>query len=226
MENYQDNQSALLYIVNKIKSGDLKIGDRLPSERELTETLSISRSSTREAISILSGMGLIESRHGSGNYVCNHTEETIKQVVDLMLSLGSISQKDLIDYRMAISLSVGTFLIQRGLTYEEERELKSIIEEMRTASDEEFCKLDRRFHLGLINATGNALFMTVMEPVGELYLDMIVHVIMSSSNRDRDIRVPMHENILKSIIDRDLDACLRYMREHYDYVERRLNGEK
>lgn len=80
MHNNQEKQKVLFYIVELIKTGDLEIGSKLPAERELTDKLNVSRSSTREAISLLSGMGLIESRQGSGNYVVNNTVETIKKL--------------------------------------------------------------------------------------------------------------------------------------------------
>lgn len=225
MHNNQEKQKVIFYIAELIKTGDLEIGSKLPAERELTDKLNVSRSSTREAISLLSGMGLIESRQGSGNYVVNNTVETIKKVVELMISLGSITQNDLIEYRRVLSSSVGRSLIERGLDDNHTNKLLKIIENMKNASDEEFCVLDRAFHLGLIDATGNALFTTVMEPVGELYLDMIINVIMSSADGDRNIRVQMHENILNSILEKDYDLCEKYMQEHYDYVEQRLKGE-
>ncbi|MDU5262981.1 MAG: GntR family transcriptional regulator, partial [Clostridium celatum] len=56
-------------IKEKILSGQLKNGDRLPSEREMAEKLEVSRTSIREAIRVLEIMGLIESKRGSGNYI-------------------------------------------------------------------------------------------------------------------------------------------------------------
>ena len=56
-------------IINSINSGDLEVGDKLPPERLLSEELGVSRSSLREALCILSGMGYINSAIGSGSYV-------------------------------------------------------------------------------------------------------------------------------------------------------------
>ena len=60
-------QKAINHIVQMVKDGQLIVGSKIPSERDLSESLGIGRNSTREAISILRGMGLVESRHGSGN---------------------------------------------------------------------------------------------------------------------------------------------------------------
>ena len=65
----QEYEKAIQYIYELMKSGELTIGSRLPTERALAETLGIGRNSTREALSIMHGMGLIERRQGSGNYM-------------------------------------------------------------------------------------------------------------------------------------------------------------
>ena len=68
-------------IVNRIKqlisSGELKPGDRIPSERELATMLGVSRPSVREAIMVLDAMGFLESRQGGGTFVKALTEGSI-----------------------------------------------------------------------------------------------------------------------------------------------------
>lgn len=49
-----------------VKRGELKSGDKLPSERDLCEKLEVSRASVREALKSLQMLGLIESKHGKG----------------------------------------------------------------------------------------------------------------------------------------------------------------
>ena len=220
--NFQEYQKVVNNITQNIKEGKLIVGSKLPSERELCEENGTSRSSTREAISILRGMGVVESKPGSGNYITDNSAQTIKQIVEVMIAMGSISLKELLDYRRTISIAVGSDLIRNGMSAEDEKRIRQIIESMRTASDEEFCELDRDFHLSLINATRNNMFMTIMEPIGELYLDLIVPVIMSSTDDDRENRVPMHENIFKSILDKDEKACSEAMEYHYSYVHSKL----
>ena len=67
--NVQEYEKAIQYIYELMKEGILTIGSRLPTERAIAEKLGIGRNSTREALSIMHGMGLIESRQGSGNYI-------------------------------------------------------------------------------------------------------------------------------------------------------------
>ena len=60
-------EKVLLYIKTLVKEKKLKLGERIPAEREIAQTLSVSRNSTREALKILVGNGMIEKRRGSGN---------------------------------------------------------------------------------------------------------------------------------------------------------------
>ena len=62
-------EKAINYIYSLICDGSLKVGSKLPAERAIAEKLGIGRNSTREALSILHGMGIVTRVHGSGNYV-------------------------------------------------------------------------------------------------------------------------------------------------------------
>lgn len=66
-----------------VKRGELKSGDKLPSERDLCEKLEVSRASVREALKSLQMLGLIESKHGEGNFI----NEKFEKIVCLNLYL-------------------------------------------------------------------------------------------------------------------------------------------
>ncbi|MBU3931339.1 MAG: GntR family transcriptional regulator, partial [Proteobacteria bacterium] len=73
---YQDIVQQVLVL---IEEGKLKRGDHLPSERELTETFKVSRTTVREAIRTLESMKLLQSRQGNGTYVLASSEEALIQ---------------------------------------------------------------------------------------------------------------------------------------------------
>ena len=74
----QEYEKAFQYIYRLILDGTAKPGDKLPTERAISETLGISRNSTREALSIFLAMGMIERRQGSGNYVAGNFGPALK----------------------------------------------------------------------------------------------------------------------------------------------------
>ena len=66
---------VLEYLKTLIKNKEISYGGKIPSERELMETLGISRNSVREALRILEHTGVLESHHGKGNFLVNRMGE-------------------------------------------------------------------------------------------------------------------------------------------------------
>lgn len=86
-------EKVIDYINQLICSGELGVGSKLPTERSIAETLGIGRNSTREALSILHGMGMIRSVQGSGNYLTGDAHRSIRQICTMMLALGTITKE-------------------------------------------------------------------------------------------------------------------------------------
>ena len=95
----QEYEKAVKYIYDLMQNGSLQVGSKLPAERIIAQELGIGRNSTREAISILSGMGLVDRVQGSGNYISKNAGQSIRQTIIMMLALGSISKKDICEFR-------------------------------------------------------------------------------------------------------------------------------
>ena len=74
-------ESTVDIVVNNIKKllieRKLKPGDRLPNEVEISEAMNVSRGSVREALRILTAFGLVESRVGTGTYICQKPGRTL-----------------------------------------------------------------------------------------------------------------------------------------------------
>ena len=91
---------------NRILSGDVCAGEKLPTERDLAETLGVNRSTVREALKKLEMLGLVEIRHGDGVYVMDYLESgNLELLPDLMRAGGSINQgilQGLLDLRRLI----------------------------------------------------------------------------------------------------------------------------
>ena len=79
VQNKRLYEKIVVQIENRIISGDLKVGDQLPPERELAEQCEVSRTAVREAIKSLREKGLIEIRTGRGTFVVNSTPVVLRQ---------------------------------------------------------------------------------------------------------------------------------------------------
>ena len=118
--------------------------------------------------------------------------------------------------------TVVEFVFRHGLSNEEKNHLEEILAEMENVSGEKFVILDHEFHLTLIRATKNQLFITVMEAISEVYQQSVSKVIEETDRETMTKFLLIHRNIFNSIVEKKEDACLAYIKEHYDLAESRL----
>lgn len=104
------NSSSVDYVVNSIK--DLLLtkkvlpGDRLPPEMELSRMLSVSRGSVREAMKILSALGIVEVKRGDGTYVSNRGGEVLFDPLLFSLIVSQPSFDELKELRLILEMNV------------------------------------------------------------------------------------------------------------------------
>src|SRR3974377_1047350 len=106
---YKAIQTERLYeqIVQQIEqrflSGDLKVGDRLPPERELADQFVVSRTAGREAVNALRQKGLVEVLPGRGTFITNSASEVVRHSLGLLMKIaGSDGSLDLVEVREII----------------------------------------------------------------------------------------------------------------------------
>ena len=85
-----------------VKKGELKSGDKLPSERDLCEKLEVSRASIREALRALQMLGLIESKHGEGNFINENFENSLLEPLSIVFLLLGSKSGDVLELRKII----------------------------------------------------------------------------------------------------------------------------
>ena len=89
--NERAYEKVIEHIKSEIWQGTLKRGERLPPERELAESLGVSRNSVREAIRTLSLLGFVSSTQGAGNFVTCDIEQNLRESLRMMVLLGETS---------------------------------------------------------------------------------------------------------------------------------------
>lgn len=145
-----------------VKNGKLKSGDKLPSERDLCEKLEVSRASVREALRALQMLGLIESKHGEGNFINENFENSLLEPLSIVFLLLGSKSGDVLELRKIIEPETAV-LAAKNITNEQLTELKEIMDELNDNFDTEICaSLDKKFHYKIAQASGNNLISTVM----------------------------------------------------------------
>lgn len=205
------------YIKALVQKGELAFGGKLPSERQLMYTLGLGRNSVREALRSLENMGLIESRHGQGNFLVNRMGESLGGMFSLLLFLNECSLEEISQLRMCIEQ--GAFLMavkQAGDT-----ELEAFAEALRNlehASEKERARVDKQFHDCLIEISGNRLLKLLNETLAQLFSHTIQERLAYSPQEEWGRLLAYHVQIYESLRNRDEAAGIAAIMGHYDMV--------
>ena len=144
-------QSVINCLTDAIRAEDLKPGDKIPPEPELAETLGVARSSVREAIKILTYLGVLESKRSEGTFVCSGYKESM---IDPMV-YGIILNQDSFDNLMELREMTEVGMMRLAIEHHDEselEELEAILGEMERALNlkenrvDTFFQADNRFH--------------------------------------------------------------------------------
>ncbi|NLI91128.1 MAG: FadR family transcriptional regulator [Peptococcaceae bacterium] len=156
------------YIIDKIKDGTFNVGEKLPSETELSKMLGVSRGSLREAIKKLCFIGLLEIRRGDGTFVREGSIREIVDCVEAILRKDTNSLKDFLVARIYIERGI-VVLATENATSGDLVKLKSNILEMglcvQNNDNSTFSHLDELFHFKLAEMAGNNILQKVMEMI-------------------------------------------------------------
>lgn len=221
------SQSVVRQIEQLILRGILRPGDRLPSERELSERLGVSRPSLREAVAELQTRGLLATRVGAGIYVADVLGSAFSPALIRLFAAHEEAVYDFIAFRRDLeSIAAG-----RAATLGSETDLKvidTIFQKMEQAhrkrdpSDE--AMLDAEFHLAILEASHNVIMLHMMRSAFELLREGVFfnRQMMFKQRTTRDLLLDHHRAINKGIQERDPEAAAAAVIEHMSYVEARL----
>ena len=150
-------EKVIDYIESNILDGHFEVGDKLPSERELSQMLSVSRNSVREGIRILEVIGVISSQHGIGNYIADHFDKTLVQVMTMMYALEKMTYNEIREFRYAVEFQA-VVLAMDNITKDQIEKLQKNLDILENSQDEEEQVLnDKMIHYTIVEASGNRL---------------------------------------------------------------------
>lgn len=216
------------YFSEQILSGELKLNDKIPTEREISEQLGVSRNSIREVMHMLEITGLIECLQGSGNYVrCDPTEYMMKSV-NMVMALMKIDYSEIFDIRTGYEYTALRLAI-REATPEELEEMRLILLEMeKPMSSKESAKLDMKFHSKLVSASHNrmlVLYNSMLNRLMNQFIENFRTKILMNRMRAEMLR-RSHWGIYNALVEKDLAAAIKAFDKHFRIVEEQLERLK
>lgn len=167
-------QDVVGQIQEAIIEGRLKVGDRLPAERELKETLQTSRSTLREALRVLEQKGLIEIKLGTGGgaVVKTVSADLVSESLDLLIRSHQVTLRHIAEFRERVEGDV-VILATSRMNETDARILKTLLNEARMCVDRgaeavsDFLTADKNIHLYFAKITGNPIYISILKTIHE-----------------------------------------------------------
>jgi GntR family transcriptional regulator, transcriptional repressor for pyruvate dehydrogenase complex len=196
----------------------LQPGDKLPSERELAETLGVSRSSIRDAIRSLELMGMVEPRQGAGTIVLEISTDSLVNPLANALKRKEELVGELLDFRKMLEPP----LAARAATHasqDEIAEMEEILDrqEKKLRRGESAIAEDSEFHYSIALASRNSVVFKVLDTLMDLLRDTRERSLQIHGRPEKSLAG--HRKILSAIKRHDAEAAKAAMRRHIEDVE-------
>ncbi|MFO8031391.1 MAG: FadR/GntR family transcriptional regulator [Desulfohalobiaceae bacterium] len=200
--------------------GKLKPGEKLPPERELSESFGVSRPSVKAAINRLVNLGLVEQRQGQGTFVRSLESRYLENPLRTVLEGEEVSLYDLLEVRLGLEVQAVGLAAKRA-TEEDIQALETCVQDMLSKVDEGQVgsEEDVAFHMSIAFATKNSAQIYLMKN----FYDLLFHGIRESrfylqEAGNLSTMGQQHAEILQAIRDKDAGRAKSYMERHINYV--------
>jgi DNA-binding FadR family transcriptional regulator len=202
-------------LLERIVSGALKAGDKLPSENEICRSFHVSRPTVREAMMRLNADGLVVTRQGSGTFVQKRPSGHLVRLADVADVAGMLRCQEV---RIALEGQTAALAAQRR-TPGQLNQIFVALDGLLAALDGAGApaQADFAFHQAVAMASGNALFTELLEMLNERiqHLMQVALSITRAGSKERARRVlEEHEAIAEAIEGGDAEAASLAMRYH------------
>ncbi|MFF2297893.1 FadR/GntR family transcriptional regulator [Arthrobacter sp. NPDC058127] len=209
-----------------IRSGQLSLGDRLPSERDLCQRYGVSRATVREALRVLEANGLVVIKVGvhGGTFITSPSTERLGEGLADLLYLATATAADVTEARKIIELGILPLAVQRA-TEEDIAELQVMLDHAEEAlvDGTYSMELSSAFHVRIAGCTHNpSIEMLVHSFQGPMLMSLAQarHVAPYMGPRG----VKEHRALVDAIAARDIDAAEAVMSEHLGRTAERTSA--
>jgi GntR family transcriptional activator of glc operon len=223
-----------------ILDGTLQPGDKVPSERQLTQRLKASRPMIREALKELRGRGVIETRHGQGSFIVGMLSD-VENTTPLARLYDSHPRLlyDLLEVREVLECEAACLAAERGTEKDFYKITKAynamsaapeeLNDSASTASDIDksrlnMAKLDHAFHRAIYEASHNPVLVHTLQSLMQLMLNSVMASVSNLYHRDRQKQQidKHHRQIYNAIIERKPETAKKVAAEHIRNVRDRM----
>ncbi|WP_203433426.1 FadR/GntR family transcriptional regulator [Jiangella asiatica] len=208
------SQRIVTQIEHLLDSGELKPGDRLPTERDLAQLVGASRPSVREAVRILQAQGRLDVKHGLGVFV---TEPPQAPDLGAALNHPELDIDELFSMREVLEVPAASWAAER-ITEAEVESLRGILDDLDAAFDadpadfQQLARLDAAFHLTIADIADNRFLRQTSHVLHDILISGMKTTLLIPGRREKSRA--QHERILDALAGNDPAAAGRAARSH------------
>ena len=211
-------------IIEKIASGELSPGGRLPSQRDLALMLGVGRSSVREAINALVVLGYLEPMQGKGTFIKEVLPDPDDRLEQFNIALAAGTIFDLMEARELLECRSAALAAERA-DDRQVRRLKTVLRDVAATANEYaiFLDADIRFHTAVADAAGNVVLCELTK--------LVLEKVVAHHNQFKTARLPhtyreysIHTaaQVVEAIEAGDSGAAADWMARHLDAIRDEL----
>ncbi|TVY00253.1 FadR/GntR family transcriptional regulator [Paenibacillus cremeus] len=202
-------------IIELLMSGQLKPGDKLPTEAELSDRLFVSRPVLREALSSLETMGMIHRKTREGTYFSNRIGS---KPFSIMLALSAGDIPSIVEARMALELGLVTMAAEK-ITAEQLHLLEQNLQQM-SLNKTEYSEIDKAFHRTIAYSANNPILEGSIDPLLNMFDETLSQIPLDE--RDHTATMQQHQAIFEALKRRDPIAAYSSMYLHLGHVRAKV----
>ena len=227
IEHSRTADEVVQQIESLILEGVLRVGDRLPGERELARQFEVSRPILRDALKLLESRGLLTTRHGGGTYVADVIGQVFTKPVMDLISTHRKAASDYLEYRREIEGVAADYAARRA-TADDIALLDRIMARMEAAhvsgDFEEEAAIDVEFHHAVGECAHNIILMHTLRSCYRLLSDGVFQnrLLVFSLPGAREQLLAQHRAIHQAVKAGDPAAARKAAMDHITYVERSM----
>jgi GntR family transcriptional repressor for pyruvate dehydrogenase complex len=213
-------------LVSLISSGELKPGDKIPSERELAADMGISRQSIREALNRAEVMRLIEVRQGEGSFILSSVNESLKPPLTLIMEKEVERIFDFLEIRKLVEGWCAEKAAVEA-TADELENMQEILDKMKkvAAKDKQWEAMDLALHLSFAKATHNVIAVHIMEALKSNFRPFFKFAKSMPSSERIDVLWQHHYEIFSAIKQKDPVTAKKKVIAHLNFIEEKLKAD-
>jgi GntR family transcriptional repressor for pyruvate dehydrogenase complex len=209
-------------IVRLITENDLQPGDKIPTEKELSEQLGIGKTSLREGIRQLEAIGLLSSQQGGGVFVREVTIESILKV-DRRIPLAhflKLNKDEILDliYARSIVETASCRMAAKRITEEQLENLETMCKAMAGSIDNpgEFIIHDMQFHEQILVAGGNVILSGFFKLINDVFTKQ--QAIMAALPGELGKALDFHRKILAALKEKNAGLAVKNLKQHLNEI--------